>query len=643
MKISCFRRTLTLFVFIYLAASAYVPAATWYVDPVNGSDNYDGSSPFHVPNSNIGPTQTVEGVLYMTNQFDILVLMDGIYAGRQNTSRDIFFDLHDQRLYVTSANGPENCTFELQEGIYLDRPAISPDELSTQFSGITFSAPLPYHEYAMIYIQNNSSVRFDECVFSGFQANPNNAIITIADAAPVFDGCRFIENPINLIIRCTGNAAPVIVNCDFTNNVYTGYSSDSVSMITAAMNTMLTVKNCQFSDNRSTAPFYAINIMDEVQFNIDDCVIENNTNTGDFGYPCVGIFCSMIPSGIITDTRFENLRVVNDNNENGGTGIHATGFENLIVSNCQFHNNKVGMHLYMTEGSNDLKVYDCEFTDNTGSNDYNQQERAGGIFIMAFHPYADIEIRQCTFRKNHAAILTWPPFDFTSFAVENCLIADNAYCGIAVNNYYSPEEPERNLLIVNNCTFANNGQFALSSHNVVVENSILRHESTDPIPTSLVNIENIICNYCNIQGGWTGDGTGNIDVDPLFADPGVWNPDPALRIPGTDYHLKSTAGRWDSQEETLYWDQEDSPCIDAGDPAVVSYFEPIGSGGRINMGAYGNTWQASRTDFCISNTVYNSGLLYGDINKDCRVNLADFAIMADDWLQTTVDDTIFFP
>jgi len=90
--------------------------------------------------------------------------------------------------------------------------------------------------------------------------------------------------------------------------------------------------------------------------------------------------------------------------------------------------------------------------------------------------------------------------------------------------------------------------------------------------------------YCNIQGGH--DGEGNIDVDPLFADPGAG-----------DYHLKSQAGRWDPATESWVIDDVNSPCIDAGNPdhPDAAAFEPDPSGGRVNMGAYGGTPEASKS------------------------------------------------
>ncbi|NIP28254.1 MAG: hypothetical protein GWN67_08825 [Phycisphaerae bacterium] len=80
-------------------------------------------------------------------------------------------------------------------------------------------------------------------------------------------------------------------------------------------------------------------------------------------------------------------------------------------------------------------------------------------------------------------------------------------------------------------------------------------------------------NYCCLQD-YTGSGTGNIDDDPLFTEPGYWDTN-GVWIDG-DYHLLL-----------------DSPCIDAGDPNYVVETnetdlegKPRVMGGRIDMGAY---------------------------------------------------------
>ncbi|MCK4252133.1 right-handed parallel beta-helix repeat-containing protein [candidate division WOR-3 bacterium] len=87
------------------------------------------------------------------------------------------------------------------------------------------------------------------------------------------------------------------------------------------------------------------------------------------------------------------------------------------------------------------------------------------------------------------------------------------------------------------------------------------------------------CNFWN-NGFSTISGTGNIGEDPLFAD-----------TANGDFHLKSQYGRWDGV--TWVYDDTTSPCIDAGDPADDWSNEPEPNGGRINMGAYGNTTEAS--------------------------------------------------
>jgi len=77
-------------------------------------------------------------------------------------------------------------------------------------------------------------------------------------------------------------------------------------------------------------------------------------------------------------------------------------------------------------------------------------------------------------------------------------------------------------------------------------------------------------------------GEGNITADPLFVDPDH-----------NDYHIRSARGRYWPEHDIWVLDKVTSPCVDAGDPAADILDEPLPNGGRINIGAYGGTTEAS--------------------------------------------------
>ena len=92
---------------------------------------------------------------------------------------------------------------------------------------------------------------------------------------------------------------------------------------------------------------------------------------------------------------------------------------------------------------------------------------------------------------------------------------------------------------------------------------------------------------------------------------------------------ESQAGRYDPNTDTWFQDDVTSPCIDAGNPMSPIGTEPFPNGGRINMGSYGGTAEASKSYF---GEPVCEIIVAGDINGDCEVNFKDFAIMANQWL-----------
>jgi len=107
-------------------------------------------------------------------------------------------------------------------------------------------------------------------------------------------------------------------------------------------------------------------------------------------------------------------------------------------------------------------------------------------------------------------------------------------------------------------------------------------------------------NFATLTGGTftitysitTANGMGNLLTDPLFAAAPL------------DYHVRSMHGRYTPGGWVM--DAVTSPAIDAGDPASNYALEPQPNGGRINLGAYGNTAEASLSA-AISNPIFKDG------------------------------------
>jgi hypothetical protein len=120
-----------------------------------------------------------------------------------------------------------------------------------------------------------------------------------------------------------------------------------------------------------------------------------------------------------------------------------------------------------------------------------------------------------------------------------------------------------------------------------VNNSIIRNSSGNPI-SGLVNTSFSNISYLNNTIN------GNFDANPHFVDPG-----------NDDFHLKSTTAHYDNSIGGWTFDLYDcSTSINAGNPSITCK-EPDG-GPIVNIGAYGNTDQASHLCSSKSVNVYGS-------------------------------------
>jgi phosphotriesterase-related protein len=374
-----------------------------------------------------------------------------------------------------------------------------------------------------------------------------------------------------------------------------------------------------------------------------------NGNTSSYGG---GIFNSYNSSPILTDCNFsENLAITGAGMHNFvecnpiltncffsgnlGGGVANSYNSNPILTNCTFSENSAGLGGGMdNRGNSSPTITNCTFSGNSawgGGGMYNDTDcnpiltnctfrrnlaRSGGGGIENCENSSPI-LTNCTFIQNSAENYGGGMDNMidSNPIMTNCIFSTNTAedDGGGVCNFASSP-------VLINCTFAQN---SAENGNAIGSDIVYDYHRIDPNNMELINCilwdgGNEICNeygsptiitYCNIQGGkanifdhsetviW---GEGNIDVDPEFVQMGYWtepsprNPNSSVWIEG-DYHLKSEAGRWDPVSESWIIDNVTSPCIDAGDPNMPVGDEPDPNGGRINMGAYGGTSEASKS------------------------------------------------
>ncbi len=191
---------------------------------------------------------------------------------------------------------------------------------------------------------------------------------------------------------------------------------------------------------------------------------------------------------------------------------------------------------------------------------------------------------------------------FTCKAVlDGCVISGNGRCAS-----YQPESAihyQNTDLYLNRCTVVGNVGPSIPNRASAYEQSSALHVVNSILwrNRDQANMLRGQCSltFCDVQGGW--EGTGNMDVDPLFFALGYWSTngtpsklDDDFWVDG-DYHLKSQAGRWEPTSGTWVIDDVTSPCIDAGDLNSPVGDEPEPNGGRVNIGAYDGTAEASKS------------------------------------------------
>ena len=388
------------------------------------------------------------------------------------------------------------------------------------------------------------------------------------------------------------------------DGIYTGASNRDIDFLGKA----ITVKSANGPENCSIDPngkaddphraFYFHNYEDANSV-LDGFTLTNGFASGEYDKGGA-VLCEFSSPTIM------NCIITDNESAGDGGGIGCNHVCGPMIVNCTIVGNRTdqrGGGIAYLDGSSG-EIVNCRIMDNNAS-------LYGGGVSFAFY-CGGTKISNCVIADNSAGVHGGGLYYWVSIGrISNCTITgNNAHAGQGGGIHFKYGIDYAKVHIGNSILWGNTALTTGLGPEISVDGTW----ELGPITVEV--------SYSNVQGGQEmvyreGDyatliwAVGNIDADPIFVDPD-----------NDDYHLKSQVGRWDPNTESWVIDPDHSPGIDAGDPCSVYSAELWSRGHRVNMGAYGNTPEASRS---------------------CT-NIDDLRLMGGDWLQAdSVADIIPYP
>jgi len=541
---------------------------------------------WHVDDDGPADFSTIQQALDAASDGDTIIVRDGCYTGPGN--RDL--DLQGKAVHLKSENGPENCIIDAQGSeaephrcfhLHGGEQRDSIIEGFTLTGGYAYGEGYPVGYGGALLLENSSPLIRGNVLIQNFADRDGGAVYTDADSAPLIEGNTITSNS-----AARGGA------------IYVGFDSHAV------------IK--------------------------DSTITGNNSENGGDGIYCKG--SALIEGNVFEDNRGQYGRALHVQIAYGNT---ATVLGNTITGHSSgsigtvYLNGSAGAEVLLAGNviaGNEAGVRDsasiayggamyidllwasgvsCTLTDNVIADNVASGTRwaqGGGIYLRGEEQDNLVVLDGNTITGNRTegaehngcggALYVYSSGD--DVLLMHNVIANNQSDeggGVAWQGpgWYTWLHVVNNSIVNNKATYAGGG--LSGSPDMLITNCILWGNTAGHYP----QVHDDILRYCNVEGGRSDTdcgewwGIGNIDADPLFADP-----------ENGDYHLKSTSGRWDPTAEggagAWVYDDVTSPCIDAGDPDAAFSLEPLPNGGRINMGAYGGTAEASKSSVILSVT-----------------------------------------
>ncbi|GMU81130.1 MAG: hypothetical protein AMXMBFR47_10010 [Planctomycetota bacterium] len=584
-----------------LAVTALVSraaAATYYVDPNCGDDNWKGISPTCAAPD--GPKATIRAALLVAGSGDTLVLADGTYTGPDNR------DLHlapDVDLVIRSANGPAACIIDCQAlGRFLTLDG--GQTFATLLDGLTIQNGNAASAGAVL-VSESSSLAVATCTFTNNQSGSTGGAISSS-------GGLFLSDSIFSGNTATSNAGAVYMQnnaAEFERCLFTGNSAANEGAV-YAQSARLTCTLCTFEQNRAGTHDGAISADTNSTLTLTDCIVRDNVAGGCCGggsaymdssvelvrcefsgnsangpsYAAGGFGIQLNSHGIVRDCNFSGNQTTS-----GGGGLWCGDSSTMLVTNTTFGGNSAnaGGGMVVARDSSAF-LDDCMFQSNQAA---NSSSYGGGLWCS---DSVNVVVTNTTFRANSATYASGMSVlrnANNSVELDDCLFVDNVTGqggGGALFNYEA-------VIDVANCTFTGNrgstaGAVMVSAGSTDLTNCVLWLNTPNEIT---VRAGSATAVFSDVQGGWPG--IGNIDADPLFVDPS-----------NGDYRL-----------------QPGSPCVETGDPAYIP--EP----GETDLDGNLRLWDGDGNgSFIVDMGAYEfDAPIPGDLDGDCEVGLSDLAML----------------